>query len=224
MVEISAEKFHDLILWRGGLGFTEVALQSPQVQHFLAQNNTFDLVLSEHFFQEALYVLAHKYKAPLALVTTYGNSMRHNILTRNPLQLATVLSEFLNVKSPTSFWGRLRNFYFAVYEYVWWKYWYMEKQEELVKKYIPGLPEPVPSLYELERDASLILLNTHFSFDNSVAYLPNVVEIGGVHLTSSTTKLPQVCNYEITTHLRHNKITKNRFLRINLELRSVRST
>ncbi|XP_028171301.1 UDP-glucuronosyltransferase 2B20-like [Ostrinia furnacalis] len=191
MVDISAEEFHDIILWRGGLGHTEVTLQSPQVKHFLANDNKFDLVISEQFFQEAMFTLAHKYNAPLVLITTYGNCMRHNIVSRNPLQLATVVSEFLDVKDPTSFWGRLRNLYFTVYEYVWWKYWYLEKQEEFVRKYLPNLPQPVPSLYELQRNAALILINSHFSFDGPVAYLPNIVEVGGLHLTRSTSKLPQ---------------------------------
>ncbi|XP_053609831.1 UDP-glycosyltransferase UGT5-like [Plodia interpunctella] len=191
MVGLSAEEFHDKILWGGGLAFTEVALNSTQVQDFLKNDHKFDLVISEHFFQEALYVLAHKYNAPLALVTTYGNSMRHNIITRNPLQLSTLVSEFLDVKEPTSFWGRMRNLYFAVYEFVWFKYWYLEKQEALVKKYIPGLKEPVPTLYDLEKDAALMLYNSHFSFDNAVAYGPNIVEIGGVHLSKSDAELPK---------------------------------
>ncbi|KOB79496.1 UDP-glycosyltransferase UGT39B1 [Operophtera brumata] len=190
MVQISAEEFHDMILFRGGLGTTETALNSTEVKGFLAEDNSFDLVISEQFFQESLYILAHKYKTPLVLVTTFGNCMRHNIVTRNPLQLATTISEFLDLKEPTSFRGRLRNLYFIIYEYVYWRYWYLEKQEALVKKYIPNLPEPVPSLYEMQKNASLILVNGHFSVDLPVAYLPNVVEIGGVHLSKSDSKLP----------------------------------
>lgn len=192
MVQISAEKFLDMILFRGGLGTTEMTLNSTEVQDFLAEDNSFDLVISEQFFQESLYILAHKYKVPLVLVTTFGNCMRHNIVTRNPLQMATTISEFLDLKEPTSFRGRLRNLYFIVYEYVYWRYWYLEKQEALVRKYIPNLTEPVPSLYEMQKNASLILVNGHFSFDTPVAYLPNVVEIGGVHLSKSDSKLPDV--------------------------------
>ncbi|XP_013186832.2 UDP-glycosyltransferase UGT5 [Amyelois transitella] len=191
MVGLSAEEFHDKILWSGGLAMTEVALNSKEVQELLKNDHKFDLVISEQFFQEAMYVLAHKYDAPLALVTTYGNCMRHNIITRNPLQLSTVISEFLDIREPTSFWGRLRNMYFALYEFVWWKYWYLEKQEALVKKYVPHLKEPVPSLYDLQKDTALMLYNSHFSFDNAAAYGPNIVEIGGVHLSKSDEVLPK---------------------------------
>ncbi|CAG9786684.1 unnamed protein product [Diatraea saccharalis] len=191
MTEISAEEFHDLIFWRGGLAFTEMALNSSQVRQFLAKDNKFDLVISEQFFQEAMYTLALKYRAPLALVTTFGNCMRHNIATRNPLQLATVIPEFLDLNEPTSFWARLRNFYFTFYEFAWWRYWYLVEQEHLAKKYIPGLPDKMPSLYDIQKNVSLFLINSHFSFDSAVAYLPNIVEIGGVHLSHSIEKLPQ---------------------------------
>ncbi|KAJ8722029.1 hypothetical protein PYW08_004431 [Mythimna loreyi] len=191
MVEVTAEEFHHNVLWKGGLAFTELVLNSTEIKTLLKEDTKFDLVISEQFFQEALYVLAHKYNAPLVLVTTFGNCMRHNIANRNPLQLATVVSEFLDVRDPTSFWGRMRNLYFTVYEYVYWKYWYLESQEKLVKKYLPDLPKPVPSLIDLQKNASLILMNGHFSFDASAAYLPNAVEIGGVHLSESDTKLPE---------------------------------
>uniref|UniRef100_A0A2A4K0B3 UDP-glucuronosyltransferase n=1 Tax=Heliothis virescens TaxID=7102 RepID=A0A2A4K0B3_HELVI len=192
MVNLPAEKFHENILWKGGLAFTELVLNSKEIKAFLEKDNKFDLVISEHFYQDALYVLAHKYNAPLVLVTTYGNCMKHNIVTRNPLQLATVIQEFLDVRDPTSFWGRMRNLYFTMYEYIYWRYFYLEEQEQLVKKYLlKDLPQPVPSLYDLQRNASLILVNSHFSFDPPTAYLPNVVEIGGAHLSKSDAKLPE---------------------------------
>ncbi|XP_038210045.1 UDP-glycosyltransferase UGT5-like [Zerene cesonia] len=190
-VDLSAVKFHNNVIWPGGLALTEEALQTPAVQELLSSDAKFDLVISEQFFQEAFYGLAYKYNAPLALVTTFGNCMRHNFVTRNPLQLATVPSELLDVQEPTSFSGRLKNFYFTVYELFWWKFWYLEKQEHLMKKYIPGLREPIPSLYEIQKNTSLMLVNSHFSVDSPMPYLPNIVEIGGVHITKSNSSLPK---------------------------------
>lgn len=191
-MDLSAEERHNRFLWNGGLTLTEVVLNSTEVQAFLLADNTFDVVISEQFFQEAMYILAHKYEAPLVLVTSYGNCMRHNIATRNPLQLATVVSEFLVVSEPGSFFGRLRNLYFTVYEYVWWRFWYLQKMDELAVKYVPSLKEPVPSLYEIQTNVSLFLINSHFSFDPPTAYLPNIIEIGGVHLSPKVPKLPEV--------------------------------
>ncbi|VVD02543.1 unnamed protein product [Leptidea sinapis] len=191
MINLSNEEFHKDVLWAGGLAITELALATPDVQELLKSGTKFDLVISEQFFQEAFYALAHKYQAPLALVTTFGNCIKHNFLIRNPLQLSTITSDVSQIDNPRSFMGRLRNLCFIVYELFWWKYWYLTKQEELMRKYIPGLPEPVPSLIDIQRNTSLMLLNSHFSIDTPAAYLPNVIEIGGVHLTKTNTTLPK---------------------------------
>ncbi|XP_050682126.1 UDP-glycosyltransferase UGT5-like isoform X2 [Leptidea sinapis] len=191
MADLSDEVFHQNFLWPGGLAITEMALASPAVQELLRSDAKFDLVISEQFFQEAFYVLAHKYEAPLALVTSFGNCMKHNFFIRNPLQWSTVTYELLMLDNPKSFFGRLRNMYFSLYELFWWKYWYLSKQEELMRKYIPALPQPIPNLVDIQKNASLMLVNRHFSVDSSIAYLPNVVEIGGVHITKTNTTLPK---------------------------------
>ncbi|XP_039753658.1 UDP-glycosyltransferase UGT5-like isoform X1 [Pararge aegeria] len=191
MTDITAEEFHHNVLWDAGLAFTEVVLNSTEVRDFLSKDNAFELVISEQFFQEALYMLAYKYNAPLALVTTFGNCMRHNIAVANPLQLATVLPEFLDVKEPGSFWGRLRSFYFTTYEYIYWRFVFLRKQEQLVERYMPYLPKERPSLYKLQQNCSLMLTNSHFTFDSPIALLPNIVEVGGLHLTRSNLTLPK---------------------------------
>lgn len=191
MVNIMPETFFKHVLCKGGIALTEVTLNSTEVRTLLTKDNKFDLVISEQFFQEATNVLAYKYNAPLVLITTFGNCMKHNIVNRNPLQLATILAEYVSVRDPTSFWGRLRNFYYILNEYIYWRYKYLEEQENLVRKYFPDLPKPVPSLYDLQTNASLILINGHFSLDAPVAYLPNIIEIGGAHLTDTNNKLPQ---------------------------------
>lgn len=196
MVDLTTEEFHSLIYWGGGLISTEMALKSKNVQDFLKEDHKFDVVIAQLFFLDAWYALAHKYNAPLVLVTTQGNCMRHNFITRNPLQIPTVMSEFLTVDQPNTFWGRLRNFYFTLYELFWWKFWYLVKQEELIKKYIPNMPEPVPRLEDIQRNASLVLVNSHFSFDTSMAYVPNQVEIGGIHLNHKFDPLPEVRQQE----------------------------
>ncbi|XP_041979328.1 UDP-glycosyltransferase UGT5-like [Aricia agestis] len=185
MADMTASEFQDKILWTGGLAMTEVALKSKPVQEFLKQDNKFDLVISEQFYQEALNVLAYKYNAPLALVTTIGNCMRHNLLVGNPLQLATIIGEHLQIRHPSSFTGRLYNMYHVVRDYLDWKYSFLPKQEALVKKYFPELSE-APSLYDIQRNTSLLLINSHFSYDTTAAYLPNIVEIGGIHVTNQS--------------------------------------
>ncbi|XP_072949143.1 UDP-glycosyltransferase UGT5-like isoform X2 [Epargyreus clarus] len=185
------EEFLTDVMWTGGYVFTEVVFNSASVKEFLKKDNKFDLVISEQFILEALNILAYKYKAPLVLVATVGNCMKHNLVIGNPLQFNTVIHEYLALKNSASLLGRLRNIYATVYEYVWWKYWYLGKHEALIKKHLPDLEEPVPSLYEVQKNVSLFLINSHFSFDTPMALLPNLVEVGGMHLSRSDADLPK---------------------------------
>lgn len=49
---------------------TEHALKSKSVKDFILKDSTkFDLIISEQFFQEAVLMFAHKYKAPIVTIS-----------------------------------------------------------------------------------------------------------------------------------------------------------
>lgn len=78
------------------------------------------------------------------------------------------------------------------YEYLWWRFVYLKQQERLVKEYLPDLADTAPTLYSLQGNVSLMMINSHFSFDTPAALLPNIIEIGGIHLSRNNTSLPKV--------------------------------
>lgn len=56
--------------WSMGLQTTEHALKSKAVSDFIRTDQSkFDLILAEQFFQEALLMFAHKYKAPIVTIS-----------------------------------------------------------------------------------------------------------------------------------------------------------
>lgn len=192
-MDVSFPTFQD-VLYRSGYFITDTVFNSSDVQRFLKEEHRFDLVISELFFQESLYMFAHKYQAPLVLVTTFGNSMKANYYARNPLQLATVYHEYGSSPDPMNFIGRLRNVYYSLYDLFVVKFIYLPRMEQYVRTYFKGLPQPVPSLEELAANASLVLMNSHFSIDTPTAYLPNVIEVAGLNHKKSTKPLPKVNN------------------------------
>lgn len=191
MAELSFSHFQDL-LYRSGYFVSNVLLNSTEVRNFLNGDHEFDLVINELFFQESLYMFAHKYNAPLVLVTTFGNSFKGNFYGRNPLQLATAYHEYGTADNPFSFVGRLKNLYFCLYDLYKLKYEFLPKQEEYARKLFKDLPEPVPSLEELASNAALVLMNNHFSIDVPVAYLPNFIEVGSLNVNKKVKALPKV--------------------------------
>ena len=57
------------------------------------------------------------------------------------------------------------------------RYFYMPKIDRLVQHYFSGYP----SVYDVERNVSLIFTNTHPSFTYPRVHPPNVIEIGAIH-------------------------------------------
>ncbi|KAI8436734.1 hypothetical protein MSG28_010214 [Choristoneura fumiferana] len=190
MMDYSFESYQ-MILYRSGFMVNELVFESLDVQMFLKQNHKIDLVVTEIFFNEGLYMFAHKYQAPLVLVTTVGNSFKGNYYMRNPLQLSTLFHEYGRAKEPLSFLGRLYNFYICFYDLLMLKFWYFPRQQESALHYFKDLPQPVPSLEEIQSNAALVLLNSHYSLDNPSAYLPNIIEVGGLHIKESNETLPK---------------------------------
>lgn len=186
--QLSYAEFMNKFLWTGGKVTTEISLNSSAVRDLLAdKGNTYDLVISELFIQEAHVMFAEHYDVPLILVTTVGNCMRTNYILRNPLQLPYILQEYVKIESPNSLYGRLKNLYAVSYELFWWHFHHMPGQEELVDKYFPDLPADRPSIRQtIQERTSLLLLNSHFSADTPTAYLPNIIEVGGMHLKEAS--------------------------------------
>ncbi|KAG7308713.1 hypothetical protein JYU34_005938 [Plutella xylostella] len=187
--EYSFSKYMGL-LYQIGYMLNELVFESDEFLKFMQEDHKFDVVINELFYQEPFYLLAHKYQAPLVLVSTFGNSMKTNFYGKNPLQLNVANHEWA-VFDPTGVVGRFWNVYCSLYDLFMHKFVYMPKQEEYARKYFKDLPQPVPSLEELAGNASLVLMNSHFSIDNPTAYLPNFVEVGGLNHVKKPKALPK---------------------------------
>lgn len=191
VIDFPFESFH-ILSAKSGFFVNEHVFESKDVQNFLEQDHKIDLVITEVFFNEGLYMFAHKYQAPLVLATTVGNSLKGNYYMGNPLQLSTLFHEYGRTTEPLSFLGRLYNMYICTFDLLFLKFWYFPHQQESALHYFKDLPQPVPYLEDIAANAALLLLNSHFSIDNPSAYLPNIIEVGGLHIKETNETLPAV--------------------------------
>ncbi|KAJ9587119.1 hypothetical protein L9F63_028308, partial [Diploptera punctata] len=96
----------------------------------------------------------------------------------NPAFVPNLLTSF---SDKMSFIQRLRNTFMEGIFIAFHK-----SQEVLItQKYVNQyFGEDVPSLSELVRNTSLLLLNTHFTLNRPRPLLPSVIEVGGLHIKS----------------------------------------
>lgn len=162
-----------------GRAFTELGLASEEVQNLLkSKNETFDVILIEHFYNEAQFALGHHFNAPVVLLSPMPSSVLNNHLFANPSPSSYVHNLFAPFIQYMTLTERLENFYYdtmmAYYQY----YEELPFQKKIMEKFFPNAPPFEEILY----NSSLLLMNSHPSFSDPVPHMANIIEIGGYHV------------------------------------------
>ncbi|XP_060527644.1 UDP-glycosyltransferase UGT5-like isoform X2 [Cylas formicarius] len=165
---------------------TEEFFAHHKVQNLLKSQERFDAVVVEQFVNDALKIFAYHFKAPLIIASSLGPNFWINGLVGNPEPPAYVPNLFLNFDNEMSFTERLYNFLFGIFSQLNTHLLVYPSQNNILKKYYPDGPDLNDVIYNV----SLIFLNSHESINGPVPIVPNMVPIGGYHVTPSK-KLPK---------------------------------
>lgn len=171
-------------------GFTEkiceATLKSEGVQNLLKSKESFDLVIFEALMNEALFGIADHFKAPFAVLSTTGSTVS-NHLNGNVAPFSFVPTFNGLLKETNTFTDRLTNAAIGFFYALILNYFKLPDQEIMYRKYFKDGPD----FYELYKNVSLILVNSQVGLESPRPYLPNMVNVGGYHI-SEPKKLPQV--------------------------------
>lgn len=150
----------------------------------------FDLVILDALFNECGYGVAYAHGAKTA-VFSVSTVLPWGIDAFGlPDESAWIPDLMLKVPIDMSFGHRVLG---AVMPVVWsiYRSWvYLPALERITRE---GLKvDEFPSYAELERNTSLVLVNTHASQEFSRALPPNVIPVGGISWVEKRKPLPQV--------------------------------
>ncbi|XP_017083545.2 UDP-glucosyltransferase 2 [Drosophila eugracilis] len=158
---------------------TTSMLDDPAVQDLLNSGKSFDLVVMETVQNEALFGLAQHFGAQTIGISSYGtdthiDELMGNLspLSYNPMLLSS-RTERMGIED------RLRNVWEAAIMWLHKRIVHLPTQRILYAKYFPTAKK---SLEEVLDSFSLMLLGQHFSLSYPRPYLPNMIEVGGLHL------------------------------------------
>jgi hypothetical protein len=165
-------------------------LQEEGIQKLIhAKDLHFDLVIMEAFFNECFLGFVHKFKASLIHLCTFGGEHWIGDWVGNPNPYAYVPDAFLQYTDRMDFWERMVNTLVGSALKLGRHYYYLPAQDAIMRKHFND--SDLPSLAEIEYTTSLVLLNHHFSISYARPLMPNLVQVGGMHLEPPK-KLPQV--------------------------------
>ncbi|XP_063924758.1 UDP-glycosyltransferase UGT5-like [Zophobas morio] len=165
---------------------TEKTFSQKSVQDLLKSDETFDVMIMEHFVNDALVGIAHRFKIPVVLIGCTRASSINNYIFANPAPSSYVPNILGTFTKHMNFWERLENFYYNVLNDIMRETVFLSKQREIFKKYTHTDLELDDVLYNV----SMMLTTSHVSINDALPHVPSMVEIGGFHVNPPK-KLPQ---------------------------------
>ncbi|KAK7081936.1 UDP-glucuronosyltransferase 2A1 [Halocaridina rubra] len=156
--------------------YCDAFLRDPGVQ--AAWNTKPDLILLPAFMNECGLALVHKFKVPFMYVTTSGLTPWTADLLGNPEHPAYVPNQYLSYGDHMNLWERTVNTLVRFITPYLRRNFVLNRVEGVVQKF---LGDQTVSMSDLERNVSMVLVNSHYSLGHPRPLLPNVVEVGGMH-------------------------------------------
>ncbi|CAL4070509.1 unnamed protein product [Meganyctiphanes norvegica] len=148
----------------------------PEVLDLYQRRKEFDLFIVNHMFNEVVYPFVED--MPFIFISTIGMDPRQSAYMGNPLPTSYAGNMVHDWIPPLTITQRMYNTFQQISYAFIWRHWQMVPLiEEKLQPQFPSLPP----LLDLERNVSLSLLNSHFSFSQTLPLLPSQVEVGAMH-------------------------------------------
>ncbi|KAL5273749.1 UGT2A1.2 family protein [Megaselia abdita] len=171
-----------------GYYMAKSTLINKQVQELMKSNQTFDLILLEEYFNEAFLGFAHIFKSPIVMIRIYISQATNPTKVGcydSPSVVPSVHSKFTD---EMSFWERVENTLISWFEMFVVSHIQIKQQEILYNEFFS---DPKPSIKDLMKNISIVLQNTHPSTSYVQPKSPNLIEIGGLHISKERKPLPK---------------------------------
>lgn len=164
-------------------------LTDGQVQNLMQSDIKFDLMITEVFGMDPMIGFANYFKMPVVLISTLRTNPFVSTWTGTPSPPSFIPFVMSHLPKEMNFLQRVKNTLFQTFFEVLWGY--MQYATDRVV-YNEIFPDPKPSFYQARKDAvSLVLMNSHISLDGAQPLMTNIIEVGGMQVTTKSEPLPQ---------------------------------
>lgn len=154
------------------------------------KKESFDLVVIGWYMNDFHVGIAAHFKCPAIISVTSKPTLQTRNYVGNPPGVSYLPASMLAYKGSMNFCQRLINFVSLSMErlVLWWLEYYTYRP-----LYHKNFPTPqYPPYDEAMSNIALVLLNHHFSQGNIGANMPAAIEVGGMHIKTESSQLPDV--------------------------------
>lgn len=160
----------------------EMLLESVEVRTFMNRTEKFDLMITEHFITDSMLVLAKKFNCHVVRIHTTTMFTWTYQRYGNPLNPAYIPSNFLLFSNKMSFFERVENTLVTIIQNIFMNVIMVQAENDLIESHFG---EKYATMHKDIYEDSILLLNTHFTVSHPIPLVPNVIEIGGIHIGDS---------------------------------------
>ncbi|XP_067004503.2 UDP-glycosyltransferase UGT5 isoform X1 [Anabrus simplex] len=166
----------------------KLSLDNEAFKKLISSESTFDLVVVDAYMCECMLPLAHVYSAPLALFAPSIPLPWNNAAIGNPnnynVDWQFFLSQSPTVGRPLGFFDRAMATVISTGLHMYRDMVMIPRLESLARQYYPQ-GDKLPQFLDLERNASLLIANTHFTLNGVRPNVPAFVDTAGIHCKAS---------------------------------------
>lgn len=172
--------FTFLVIHNIGQLACEMGMTAKVVQRFLKEDNKFDVAILESFNTDCFLTLVKQFDVPVVRVTSDTIMPWANHKFGNPNNPAYIPNVSLKFSNKMTFLERVENTVLTWAQTFFFNYIVGTKSDTKVSmKYFGELGSSIPTdVY----NNSLMLMDTHFTLNFPRPLLPNIIEVGGIHI------------------------------------------
>ncbi|EDW02191.1 GH20036 [Drosophila grimshawi] len=168
-----------------GLESTNFAFEQQEVLkliHAKDKDDKYDLLLVEQFFNEGALFLGHLYQIPVIDIFTFTFANYMSSLVGVVTPWSYVAHGWKPYTDRMSLLERIDNVYCSLTEELMRQFWYYPAQDELLNRHFSKHFDKLPTIKQLERNISVILLNTYMPLEAPRPLSFNMIPVGGLHI------------------------------------------
>jgi glucuronosyltransferase len=170
------------IFWDIGIKLCNIFLQDDAIQTLLfSSKEKFDILITSAFVYDCVFGIGYKLNIPVVKICTFGGTKWMDEWFGNPSPYAYVPGLFLDHSERMNLLQRMHNTLAEIHIKLGRMFYVIPQHDAIIRKHLNS--SKIPSIWELQKSTALILLNSHFSISYSRPLMPNMVEVGGMHIT-----------------------------------------
>ncbi|KAF5270901.1 hypothetical protein FQR65_LT17759 [Abscondita terminalis] len=147
----------------------------------VSHTEEYDLAIAAYFGNDPVLAFAQRLAKHTIVFCTKGSHYDITKLTKVPAPSSYVPNLFPPLPDEMNLIQRIQNFLASVFYVAFTSVVLNHRQRSIIDRYLPNSP----TIDQIHEHISLVLLNTHYSLETPRPYVPQMIQVAGLHLEDS---------------------------------------